>query len=118
MTKTKVPRQYRQPETGTPDGREHPRRTHLGAELSAVVRLATPVTLTHLGMMLMGTVDVMMLGRVSEQALAAGALGNRGVFAKYFLRREAWSENVNKKERNPWVKRYSELSSRWRVGTM
>ncbi|MEM9597341.1 MAG: MATE family efflux transporter, partial [Acidobacteriota bacterium] len=32
--------------------------------------------LVQLGMMTMGTVDVMMLGRVSEQALAAGALGN------------------------------------------
>ncbi len=48
----------------------------LQREAVAVVRLATPVVLTHLGTMLMGTVDAMMLGRHSEGALAAGALGN------------------------------------------
>lgn len=45
-------------------------------EAVAVVRLATPVALVQIGMMLMGTVDAMMLGRHSEHALAAGALGN------------------------------------------
>ncbi len=48
----------------------------LKRETVAVVRLATPVALVQIGMMLMGTVDAMMLGRYSEQALAAGALGN------------------------------------------
>lgn len=48
----------------------------LRRELSAVAKLAAPVVITQLGMMLMGTVDAMMLGRVSEHALAAGALGN------------------------------------------
>jgi len=46
------------------------------AETAAVVRLAVPVILVQVGMMIMGTVDAMMLGRVSEEALAAGALGN------------------------------------------
>ena len=41
-----------------------------------MARLAGPVVLVQLGMMLMGAVDSMMLGRVSERALAAGALGN------------------------------------------
>lgn len=45
-------------------------------EVRAVVRLATPVVVIQVGMMLMGVVDTMMLGRVSEQALAAGALGH------------------------------------------
>lgn len=45
-------------------------------ETAAVVRLATPVALVQVGMMLMGVVDAMMLGRHSELALAAGALGN------------------------------------------
>ncbi len=45
-------------------------------ELRGVARLALPVVVTQMGMMLMGTVDAMMLGRVSEHALAAGALGN------------------------------------------
>ncbi len=57
----------------------------LKAELRAVVRLAFPVVLSHLGMMLMGIVDVMMLGRFSEQALAAGALGNSVSFALLML---------------------------------
>ena len=52
------------------------RWTLLQREAVAVARLATPVVLTQLGMMLMGTVDAMMLGRYSERALAAGALGN------------------------------------------
>lgn len=41
-----------------------------------MIRLATPVVLVQVGMMLMGVVDTMMLGRVSELALAAGALGH------------------------------------------
>ena len=41
-----------------------------------MVGLAAPVVVVQLGTMLMGTVDTMMLGRVSEQALAAGALGH------------------------------------------
>ncbi|MEL7058942.1 MAG: MATE family efflux transporter [Acidobacteriota bacterium] len=45
-------------------------------ELRALARLAAPVAAAQLGMMMLGTVDAMMLGRVSEQALAAGALGN------------------------------------------
>lgn len=50
--------------------------TPLRREIGAVVRLATPVVVVQVGMMLMGVVDTMMLGRVSESALAAGALGN------------------------------------------
>ena len=45
-------------------------------ELGAVLRLATPVILVQVGMVLMGAVDTMMLGRVSETDLAAGAIGN------------------------------------------
>ena len=48
----------------------------LRQELSAAVRLATPVVLVQLGLMLMGVVDTMMLGHVSAEALAAGALGH------------------------------------------
>lgn len=60
-------------------------RPLLRRELGEVVRLAWPVVLTHLGMMLMGTVDVMMLGRVSELALAGGALGNSVSFGLLML---------------------------------
>jgi Na+-driven multidrug efflux pump len=45
-------------------------------ELAAAGRLAVPVVISQLGMMLMGTVDTMMLGHLSAVALAAGALGN------------------------------------------
>lgn len=53
----------------------------LRAEVGGVVRLATPVVLVQLGMMMLGIVDTMMLGRVSGEALAAGALGNTVTFA-------------------------------------
>lgn len=45
-------------------------------ELAAAARLATPVALVQLGMMLMGVVDTIMLGHLSAGALAAGALGH------------------------------------------
>ena len=48
----------------------------LRAELAAATRLAAPVALVQLGMMLMGVVYTMMLGHVSAEALAAGALGH------------------------------------------
>jgi len=48
----------------------------LRAELSAAARLAAPVALVQLGMMLMGVVDTIMLGHLSAGALAAGALGH------------------------------------------
>lgn len=52
------------------------RTDRLLQELSATARLAAPVAFVQLGLMLMGVVDAMMLGRVSAEALAAGALGN------------------------------------------
>src|SRR4051812_20005729 len=45
-------------------------------ELAAAGRLAVPVVISQLGMMLMGVIDTMMLGHLSAGALAAGALGN------------------------------------------
>lgn len=45
-------------------------------ELAAATRLAAPVAFVQLGMMLMGVVDTLMLGRLSATALAAGALGH------------------------------------------
>lgn len=56
------------------------RTDRLRQELSATVRLAAPAALVQLGVMLMGVVDAMMLGRVSAEALAAGALGNIATF--------------------------------------
>jgi MATE family multidrug resistance protein len=52
------------------------------AELTEMARLATPLVLVNVGLMLMGVIDTLMLGRVSGAALAAGALGN---FAFWFV---------------------------------
>jgi MATE family multidrug resistance protein len=50
-------------------------------ELAAMWRLAVPVVTVQVGMMLMGVVDSMMVGRVSATALAGAALGNVYFFA-------------------------------------
>jgi len=51
-------------------------RSALRTEIAASARLAAPVAAIQLGIMLMGVIDTMMLGHLSAQALAAGALGN------------------------------------------
>jgi len=50
-------------------------------EVRAMVRLSIPLVFSQLGMMAMGVVDTIMVGRVSPEALAAVALGNVYVFA-------------------------------------
>lgn len=59
---------------------QKPLRQHLKREVFAVLRLASPVVTVQVGMMLMGVVDSMMLGRLSGTALAASALGNSLLF--------------------------------------
>ena len=54
---------------------ETPRR----ADLEAMIRLAVPVVIVQVGMMLFGVVDTMVVGRLSSQALAAVALGHIAV---------------------------------------
>lgn len=49
-------------------------------EASGALRLALPIILVQFGTMLMGTVDVMMLGRVSEVDLASAGIGNAVAF--------------------------------------
>jgi MATE family multidrug resistance protein len=56
----------------SPGGRLLPRR----GDLRAMVRLALPVVLVQVGMMLMGVVDTIMIGHLSSGGLAAVALGN------------------------------------------
>jgi len=55
-------------------------RTHssssLGHELGEIARLSAPVVLTQLGMMTMGVVDTLMVGRLGVTELAASALAN------------------------------------------
>lgn len=51
------------------------------AELAALLRLAVPVVVVQVGIMLMGVVDSIMAGHLSAAALAAVALGNIYFFA-------------------------------------
>jgi MATE family multidrug resistance protein len=51
------------------------------SDIAAMFRLAVPVVVVQVGMMLMGVVDTMVVGRVSAEALAAVALGNLAVMA-------------------------------------
>jgi MATE family multidrug resistance protein len=53
-------------------GRLRPSHT----ELVAMARLAIPVVVVQVGIMLLGVVDTVMVGRVSARALAAVAVGN------------------------------------------
>ena len=46
------------------------------ADLRSLIDLALPVVVVQLGLMIMGVVDTMMVGRVSAEALGAVALGN------------------------------------------
>ena len=46
------------------------------SEFRALASIAVPVVIVQVGMMLMGVVDTLVVGRVSPQALAAVALGN------------------------------------------
>ena len=50
------------------------------ADLTALARLASPIVLTQVGIMIMGLVDTVMVGHVSPTALAAVALGNLFMF--------------------------------------
>lgn len=49
-------------------------------EWRALVSIAVPVVVVQVGLMLMGVVDTLMVGRVSAVTLAAAALGNLYVF--------------------------------------
>lgn len=53
----------------------------LAGGMRALLRLALPVVTVQVGMMTMGVVDTLMVGRVSPAALAAVALGNLYFFA-------------------------------------
>jgi len=63
-------RRWRAP--GAPHASE---RTACHGELASLIRLAWPITLTQLGEIAIHTTDVMMIGRLGPNALAAGTLG-------------------------------------------
>ena len=51
------------------------------SELETLLRLATPVVIGQVGMMLMGVVDTVMVGHLGEEALGGVALGYSWSFA-------------------------------------
>jgi MATE family multidrug resistance protein len=64
------------PPDAAADAAAAPGRPAWRRELGTMLRLALPVIGVQVGLMLMGVVDVVMVGRVSATALAAVALGN------------------------------------------
>jgi len=60
------------------------RRGILRAELSATLKLALPMALTQLGQIAMLTTDVVLLGRLGADVLAAAALG-MNIFFVFFI---------------------------------
>ncbi|MBU6297622.1 MAG: MATE family efflux transporter [Alphaproteobacteria bacterium] len=55
------------------------------AEIRELLRLALPLVVTQLAQMAIMTTDVVMLGRLSEQALAGAALGNTVFFFAWLI---------------------------------
>jgi multidrug resistance protein, MATE family len=53
------------------------------AELTDTVRLATPIALTQLGQIAMMTTDLMLLGRLGAEVVAAAALAHTVLFAAF-----------------------------------
>ncbi|MBV8684094.1 MAG: MATE family efflux transporter, partial [Caulobacteraceae bacterium] len=56
-----------------------------GAEARALMVLATPLVLTQLAQMAIGTTDLLLLGHYSETALAAAAMGNTFFFFAWMV---------------------------------
>jgi MATE family multidrug resistance protein len=61
----------------------HPFELPRRHDLEAMMRLALPVVVVQVGMMLLGVVDTMVVGHLSSEALAAVALGHVAVMAVY-----------------------------------
>jgi MATE family multidrug resistance protein len=55
------------------------------AELTQTIRLALPMALTQLGQIVMMTTDLVMIGRLGHEALAAAALAHTVLFAAFTL---------------------------------
>ena len=55
------------------------------AELAQTIRLAVPMALTQLGQIVMMTTDLVLIGRLGDEALAAAALAHTVLFAAFTL---------------------------------
>ena len=69
----------------TPVGASPSPRTAWVAEARAMGALATPLILTQLAQMAIGTTDLILLGRFSQSALAAAAIGNTLFFLAWLV---------------------------------
>ena len=55
------------------------------AELAGTIRLALPMALTQLGQIAMMTTDLMLIGRLGDQMVAAAALGHTLLFSAFVI---------------------------------
>src|SRR6266699_2945972 len=62
--------------------RENP-RSHLASELIETLKLAAPMALTQLGQIAMTTTDLVLLGRISDEAVAAAGLAGTVYFVSF-----------------------------------
>ena len=60
-----------------------PRLSLWRAEMTETVKLATPIALTQLGQIAMMTTDLMLLGRLGAEVVAAAALAHTVLFAAF-----------------------------------
>ena len=60
-------------------------RGHLAAEFAETLKLAAPMALTQLGQIVMMTIDLALIGRLGDDAIAAAALANTVYFVSFTL---------------------------------
>src|SRR5665811_2261050 len=56
---------------------------HLAVELTETLKLAVPIALTQLGQIAMMTTDLVLIGRLGDQAVAAAALAHTVFFITF-----------------------------------
>src|SRR5471032_678556 len=56
---------------------------HFTVELTETLRLAVPIALTQLGQIAMMTIDLALIGRLGDEAVAAAALANTVFFISF-----------------------------------
>ena len=56
---------------------------HFAVELTETLRLAVPIALTQLGQIAMMTIDLALIGRLGDEAVAAAALANTVFFVSF-----------------------------------
>src|ERR1700674_4989740 len=62
-----------------------PARRRLAVEFAGTLKLAAPMALTQLGQIVMMTIDLALIGRLGDEAIAAAALANTVYFVSFTL---------------------------------